>query len=53
MGNLHGGMAERRAGSGGTATGTQAVFRSQDDAPLAAPANLARRCWQRAIRFPI
>ena len=51
--NLHGGMAERRAGSGGTSTGTKALIRSRDDAPLAAAANSARRRWRRALRFPI
>ena len=53
IGNLHGGMAERRAGSGGTSAGTKALFRSRDDTPLAAAVNSARRRWRRAMRFPI
>jgi len=36
IGDLHGGMAERRASSRGTSTGTKALFCSRDDAPLAA-----------------
>jgi len=32
---LHGGMAERRAGGGGTFTYTMALIYSRDDAPLA------------------
>jgi len=51
IGDLHGGMAERRAGSGGTCTGTQALFASQDDAPLAATPDSARRRMQRAWRL--
>jgi len=53
IGNLHGGMAERRAGSGGTFAGTKALFCSRDDAPLAAAANSARRRWRHALRIPI
>ena len=51
IGNLPGGMAEARAGSGGTSTGTKAFFRSRDDAPLAAAANSARQRWRRAWRL--
>jgi len=47
-GYLHGGMAERRAGSGGISTGAKALFCSRDDAPLAAAPNSARRRWRRA-----
>jgi len=36
IGHLHGGVAEHRAGSGGTSRGTNALFRSRDSAPLAA-----------------
>jgi hypothetical protein len=36
IGDLHGGMAERRAGSGGTSTDREPLLRSWDDAPLAA-----------------
>jgi hypothetical protein len=53
IGDLHGGMAERRAGSGGTSNGTKALFRSRDDVPLAAAADSARRRRRRALRFPI
>jgi len=48
IGNLHGGMAERRAGRGGTSTGTKTLFRSGDDAPLPAAADSVRRHWRRA-----
>ena len=51
IGNLHGGMAERRAGSGGTSAGTEASLCSRYDAPLAAAAISARRRWRRALRL--
>jgi hypothetical protein len=41
--NLHGGVVERRAGSGGTSNGTNAAFRSRDDAPLAAAQGPGRK----------
>jgi hypothetical protein len=43
--NLHGGVAERRAGSGGTSSDTKASVRPRDDAPLAAAPDSARRRW--------
>ena len=51
IGNLHGGMAERRAGSGGPFTGIKALFRSRDDAPLAAAPDSARRPLRRVWRW--
>ena len=51
IGDLHGGMAERRAGSGGTSTRTKALFRSRDDAPLAVAPDSARRRRRRAWRL--
>jgi len=52
-GDLHGGMAERRAGSGGIFPGTPALFRSRDNAPLVAAPDSARPRRQRALRVPI
>jgi len=53
IGNLHGGMAERRDGGGGTSTGTKALFYARDSAPLSAAPNSARRRRRRALCFPI
>jgi hypothetical protein len=49
--DLLGGMAERRAGSGGTSAGTKALFSSRDDAPPAAAPYSARRRVLRAWRL--
>jgi hypothetical protein len=52
FGNLHGGMAERRAGSGGTSIGTKALLVPLDDASPAAAANFGTTALVARIASP-